>query len=283
VAAAILLGACGAKAHPLPAPLPGPTCGDGRRDPGEPCDFGDANDDRGACKSDCTEQVCGDGSVGPAEGCDDGNLDDDDDCTSRCAPRGCGDGIARDGEACDDGNDDDGDDCLTTCLTARCGDGVVHEGVEACDDANGEEEDGCTSSCEGARVELGACGDDGWVAIEDGAEMQLHYGADACCDFIACVRELAMPRGAPLIMSYEVVGTGEWWPSGLGAFIRPSAWLDDGEGWYELLDQRFFAGTDDPNDLVAQDLVITLRLEDPDGGLEVEDVRLLRMLPPPEY
>lgn len=124
-----------------------PKCGDGNVDDGEGCDLGDANNDEGMCKSDCTLQVCGDGFVGPGEMCDDGNLVDEDECSNSCAPASCGDGIEQPGEECDDGNASNDDGCLATCVLASCGDGFVVPGTEGCDDGNDDEMDGCLSTC----------------------------------------------------------------------------------------------------------------------------------------
>jgi cysteine-rich repeat protein len=131
-----------------------PMCGDGQVEGDEQCDLGDALDDLGECKTDCTLASCGDGLVGPGEACDDGNLIAHDQCTNACRPPACGDGVLHDGEECDDANDNDGDDCTNACLGARCGDGVVWRGNEACDDGNASDTDACTNACISA-----ACGD----------------------------------------------------------------------------------------------------------------------------
>jgi cysteine-rich repeat protein len=64
-----------------------PSCGDGTRDPGEPCDSGAASEE---CDADCTAPHCGDGVVNTAAGeeCDDGNAEELDACSSQCARTG---------------------------------------------------------------------------------------------------------------------------------------------------------------------------------------------------
>lgn len=123
-------------------------CGDGRVDPVEECDDGDAEPGDGcsascqvepgySCRleglgSVCEEPVCGDGSWGPpVEECDDGNTDPGDGCgadctledgarcaffeTTECVLTVCGDGILDWGEGCEDGNLEDGDGCDALC------------------------------------------------------------------------------------------------------------------------------------------------------------------------
>lgn len=129
------LSACGARSS-----LPGdgatpeaPICGNGKLDPGEACDDGNASN-VDACVS-CVFARCGDGFLAQGvEGCDDGNSVDDDACTNNCALPSCGDGLVQAGEECDDGNQDDSDDCPSRCIFATCGDGFVHAGAEVCDD-----------------------------------------------------------------------------------------------------------------------------------------------------
>jgi cysteine-rich repeat protein len=172
-------------------PPAGAICGNGRRENGEECDDGNANDcDR--CTSQCTLVTgCGDGARCGGEACDDGNTDDCDGCSSscqletglrcgdgvinaacgevcdppvpglcseRCQPvASCGNGVVDPGEVCDDGNTDDCDACTTHCtLVNGCGDGVVCGG-ETCDDKNGVACDGCSPAC---TLEVGyRCGD----------------------------------------------------------------------------------------------------------------------------
>ncbi|MBI2117720.1 hypothetical protein HYT95_02375, partial [Candidatus Peregrinibacteria bacterium] len=47
---------------------------------------------------------CGNGRADPGEQCDDGNATDADTCTTACRVAVCGDGIAQPWEQCDDGN-----------------------------------------------------------------------------------------------------------------------------------------------------------------------------------
>lgn len=61
-------------------------CGDGWLDPGEECDHGSLNSDRGSCTSSCHHARCGDGLVGPAETCDDGNAMAGDGCEACRSP-----------------------------------------------------------------------------------------------------------------------------------------------------------------------------------------------------
>ena len=131
----------------------GPRCGNGRVDPGEPCDDGNS-DEHDGCRNDCTRSRCGDGVVWTSvEECDDGNQVDDDDCRNTCDLPRCGDGLVQSPEQCDDANTDATDDRLPSCLRAFCGDGFVHAGVELCDDANWQTNDACIT-CKPAR-----CGD----------------------------------------------------------------------------------------------------------------------------
>lgn len=156
-----------------------PVCGDGEVEGDEQCDLGDALDDLGECKTDCTLASCGDGLVGPGEGCDDGNLIGHDACTNACNPAACGDAVLHDGEECDDGNASDGDECTNACLPARCGDGVVWRGSEQCDDGNLIDTDACTTACVSP-----TCGDgaiNGAEPCDDGNAI----ATDACIDCMA--------------------------------------------------------------------------------------------------
>ncbi len=131
-----VLPACGARSS-LPGDAPtttSATCGNGKVDPGEACDDGNAVS-TDACVDGCVFARCGDGVVeAGVEACDDGNTVDSDGCTNGCALPTCGDGIVQAGEDCDDGNQDDTDACPSRCLFAKCGDGFVQTGVEACDE-----------------------------------------------------------------------------------------------------------------------------------------------------
>jgi len=61
-------------------------CGDGVVDADEECDDGEGNsdDERDACRMDCTLPRCGDGVVDTGEECDDGNGVDNDACSNGC-------------------------------------------------------------------------------------------------------------------------------------------------------------------------------------------------------
>lgn len=158
---------------------PDPRCGDGQVEGDEQCDLGEALDDEGECKSDCTLASCGDGWLGPGELCDDGNLIAHDQCTNDCLPAACGDGVLHDGEVCDDANLVDGDACTNACLPAACGDGILWRGNEQCDDGNESSNDDCTSACL-----LASCGD----GIVNGGEPCDDANAtttDACIDCVA--------------------------------------------------------------------------------------------------
>ncbi len=131
------------------------SCGDGVIDPGEECDFGEANNDAGACTTACTVAECGDGNLYEGvEDCDDGNAANTDDCTNQCTVAVCGDGYVQEGvEACDDGNDIETDECTSSCVSSLCGDGII-QGSEQCDDGNLTDTDACPSTCM-----LAFCGD----------------------------------------------------------------------------------------------------------------------------
>lgn len=128
-------------------------CGDGRLDPGEACDDGNASD-ADDCVDACAAASCGDRHArAGVEDCDDGNDVAEDACVA-CRAARCGDGVVLAGaEECDDGNDDPSDDCAS-CRTARCHDGFVRAGGEACDDGNRDDDDDCVRECTPAR-----CGD----------------------------------------------------------------------------------------------------------------------------
>src|SRR6185295_12460820 len=206
-------------------PPAGATCGNGRRENGEECDDGNANDcDR--CTSQCTLVAgCGDGARCGGEACDDGNTDDCDGCSAscqletglrcgdgvinttcgevcdppvpglcseRCQPvASCGNGVVDPGEVCDDGNAEDCDACTTHCtLVNGCGDGVVC-GDETCDDKNTVACDGCSPTC---TVEVGyRCGD-GTVNGECGEECDPPTTAAPECNYL-CRLGPAAPLG----------------------------------------------------------------------------------------
>jgi fibro-slime domain-containing protein len=125
-----------------------PACGDGRVDPGETCDDGNAKAGDG-CSATCAIEEgwncpnpgspcfkldmakCGDGKLDPGEMCDDGNAAKGDGCSELCQPEPgfrcptpgkpcevfvyCGDGLITPPEVCDDGNGAPGDGCSGTC------------------------------------------------------------------------------------------------------------------------------------------------------------------------
>lgn len=109
--------------------------------------------------------VCGNGRHEPGEGCDDGNAVNTDSCLSSCQPNVCGDAIVNAGvETCDDGNVISGDGCDSNCKVTACGNGVVTSG-EQCDEdlATGSPASCCTAGCQlraagqQCRPSAGAC------------------------------------------------------------------------------------------------------------------------------
>jgi cysteine-rich repeat protein len=166
-------------------------CGDGNKDPSEPCDDGnDENDD--ACVAPCQEARCGDGFPQTGvEFCDDGDDDNSDTpglvdhCNADCSaiipkiPSTCGDTvcdpqennglcpvdcpisiecgnmIVEAGEQCEPALDG-ADKCdMEDCSFAFCGDKQHNpDAGEECDDGNPDDSDGCIHGCKEAR-----CGD----------------------------------------------------------------------------------------------------------------------------
>lgn len=159
------------------------TCDDGIVWAGhEECDDGNQNDNDG-CTNACKLAKCGDGLVRKgAEACDDGNPNDADGCTKECRLPTCGDGIVQKGEECDDGNKDPTDGCLSTCLEPTCGDGFVQKGVEECDDGNQDDSDSCVKGCK-----LAKCGDG---VVEAGVEACDDGNQD---DTDGCTTKCALP------------------------------------------------------------------------------------------
>ncbi|PCC74807.1 hypothetical protein SAMN02745121_06013 [Nannocystis exedens] len=103
-----------------PAPLP---CGNGKIDPPEQCDQGEANGDDRECTSACRWNICGDGLVEAGdELCDDGKAKNGTygHCDKYCDKfaEHCGDGKVQtgDGEVCDDPDPKYG--CLPDCTQA---------------------------------------------------------------------------------------------------------------------------------------------------------------------
>ena len=179
----------------LQVPL-GEDCDDGNRKPGDGCNASCFTEKgylcavaSGATLATCTKVwVCGNGKVDPREACDDGNATAADGCSAVCAvepgytcPKDpitsaggkctaaplsmCPNAIVENGEACDDGNTADHDGCSAcqidpgfSCPTAgvrctqkqRCGDGNVDLSLqEECDDGNTTPGDGCGALCKG--------------------------------------------------------------------------------------------------------------------------------------
>ena len=152
-----------------------PTCGNGRLDPGEACDDGNAIPGDG-CSADCTavelgwectlpprwpcSPICGDGVRAGDESCDDGNIFDGDGCSARC--------LTEPGWDCTNGS------CLPVSAGdagvegSYCGDGEVN-GTEECDlgEQNGKflGKGGCSIGC----TKLRFCGD-GIVDVDQGEQ-----------------------------------------------------------------------------------------------------------------
>ena len=94
------------------------------------------------------EVVCGDGRLEPGEQCDDGNASSGDGCSATCAiEMTCGNGVREGSEQCDDGGTANGDGCSATCaIEMTCGNDAL-EGTEQCDDGGVVSGDGCSSTC----------------------------------------------------------------------------------------------------------------------------------------
>jgi hypothetical protein len=161
------------------------TCGNGQRDPGEPCDpsVGDT-----FCKADCTVIECGNGIVeAPLEQCDPVPPDPAN-CTSSCKIRkACGDGFLSAGEACDGALFPPGTPLGATCNAAcqitiddvECGNGVKGSS-EVCDPPLTV--NNCGRDCR--PVTLTAC-----LACDNATE---------CIDFVDCGSAVGnAPAGTP--------------------------------------------------------------------------------------
>src|SRR5262249_57149448 len=75
---------------------------------------------------------CGDGRLDPGEQCDDGNAESCDGCSSHCSIEAVGNGVVDCDEECDDGNTVDCDGCDAN-GELECGNGVIDdEGGEGC-------------------------------------------------------------------------------------------------------------------------------------------------------
>jgi cysteine-rich repeat protein len=237
-------------------PPPGAECGNGRLEPGEECDDGNATDCDG-CTARCRiETGCGDGAACGAEECDDGNAADCDGCSSTCrvetgllcgdglvnAPCGeecdppapgacdagcrripyCGDGILDPGEQCDDGplNGSPGY-CDSNCTPAGCGNGNVGFDEE-CDDGNTTSCDGCSSTC---RLEAGwRCGD-GAVNAACGEECDPPGAGPPECNYLCRLGP------APVLGTRHFSFGGALYSSALGTSVP----LGIPEGAFELV------------------------------------------------
>ena len=115
---------------------------------GTEADIQDCADEGGTCMAGaCVPTICGDGRVDPTEACDDGNADDDDQCTNVCTVAQCGDGIVGPGETCDEGQANGDGACTQACTWfALCGNGILEPG-ENCDDGNDSDDDWCSNTC----------------------------------------------------------------------------------------------------------------------------------------
>lgn len=84
--AVLLLLSCEPTPAETLAPEPWQGCGDGRLDPGEECDDGEANSDAApdACRSTCLLASCGDAVTDADEACDDGGPLGGDGCAPDC-------------------------------------------------------------------------------------------------------------------------------------------------------------------------------------------------------
>ncbi len=143
--------------------------------------------------------VCGDGKLDPGEQCDDGDADDVDGCRNDCTLALCGDGFASTKlEACDDGNDKEDDDCLNNCKLATCGDGVTRTGVEECDDGNIMGDDGCDPDCRATRKLV-------FVSSKlFNGNMGGLLGADDACKAMAAAASLPGPKEFRAWLSTDV-------------------------------------------------------------------------------
>ena len=140
-------------------------CGNGIKEEGEQCDFGELNgflcwapygNDCQYCTISCKLKTidggfCGDGILNSAcEECDDGNTISGDGCSSLCKieenppePPVCGDNICNGEETCSSCPSDCG---ICPPQPPVCGNGILETG-EQCDDGNLVNGDGCSSLC----------------------------------------------------------------------------------------------------------------------------------------
>jgi fibro-slime domain-containing protein len=192
----------------------------------------------GAGGGQTSEPACGDGKVDPGEACDDGNAESSDGCTGTCnaiesgfacpvpgeacvSTVVCGDGKITGDETCDDQNTDAGDGCDASCHVelgwkcpvlgaaceaAACGDGIV-AGQEQCEDGGSPptSDDGCDEHCRlepgfkcpnpGQACEPTTCGD----ALVEGSEQcddGNHDMGDGCAPDCTWEPECPFPSGA---------------------------------------------------------------------------------------
>src|SRR4051812_30993373 len=89
----------------------------------------DCSDPACSCTGMC-QVACGNGKADPGEQCDDGNAVNGDTCDINCTTPGCGNGVVDPGEQCDDGNAVNGDTCDINCTAPDCGNGVVDPGEQ---------------------------------------------------------------------------------------------------------------------------------------------------------
>ena len=215
----------------------------------------------------------GDGRVDPTEECDDGNAVNGDGCSSNgtieanwtcsAAPsvcQKCFNGLVEGTETCDDNNGNNGDECSSTCAVEsgwtcagenpsacqKCGNGIL-EGTEACDDGGLLSGDGCSDLCvveirstmgsvEPAYVELGG----GLFDIYGTAFMAPHQivvgelTRNATKEYVDSVRIRVMmpPAGSSGYRSLGLIqGAAEVHTLNDAIFYSPSQCLS--EGYYE--------------------------------------------------
>jgi hypothetical protein len=110
-------------------------CGNATLDPGEECDLGVRNSDKGKCTKACKNWRCGDGlRYAIYEACDDGALNDTGEghCTTNCTQvQKCGDGIIQGTENSDAGVSV----CSSNCDSNGC---PIYVDIDAAPGGNGE-------------------------------------------------------------------------------------------------------------------------------------------------
>src|SRR5947208_2123707 len=106
---AIAMAACGSGTAKM---MPPPGTAEDCNAPGDEDGNGLADCNDPACASAVAcRPACGNGRMDPGEACDDGNAINGDGCDNNCTPTGCGNGVMTAGEGCDDGNAINGDGC----------------------------------------------------------------------------------------------------------------------------------------------------------------------------